>query len=152
MRARVQRVCSAEVISDGELLGKIAHGLFICLGVDVGDTAVAAERLAEKIVGLRIFEDAGGKLNLSVRDVGGDVLAISNFALMADVATRRRPPFAVAAEPGAAQPLYDRFVASLSDRGCRVACGPFARQMNVTFVADGPANLLLEILPFDRPQ
>jgi len=147
MRARVLRVRSAEVVSNGELLSRIARGLLVRLGVGMDDTAADAELLAEKIASLRIFEGADGRINLSVRDVGGDVLAISNCTLRADVRKGRRPSIAGATAPDAVELLCDAFVASLGDRGCRVARCTFGRNLEITSVADESANLVVQIPP-----
>ncbi|MFB3891141.1 MAG: D-aminoacyl-tRNA deacylase [Phycisphaerae bacterium] len=144
MRALVQRVESAEVRVDGQVTGRIGPGLLVYLGVAAGDDSACAARLAEKVAFLRIFDDAQGKLNLSVRDAGGAVLAVSNFALLADARKGRRPAFAAAAPPEIAQPLYDDFVAELRKLGCTVACGVFRASMAVLSTAVGPVNVIID--------
>ncbi len=150
MRALIQRVRSAEVEADDEVLGRIDRGLLVYLGVGIGDDATGAARLAKKVAGLRIFEDGQGKLNLSVQDVGGDVLVIPNFTLMADAHRGgRRPSFTTAANGKLAEPLYQAFAASLAECGCRVERGAFGKHMEIFSVADGPVNLVTEFPPPD---
>jgi len=147
MRALVQRVTSAGVEVSGEILGRIGRGLLVYVGVAPDDTTDYAHRLAEKVAGLRIFEDEAGKMNLSVQDVGGDVLAVPNFTLMADARRGRRPSFATSAAGPVAQPLYEEFVVALVSLGCRAARGSFGAHMHVTSVADGPVNLVVDFPP-----
>ena len=147
MKAVVQRVRRGRVEVGGEPIGHIEHGLLVYAGVGVGDGPRQALLLADKIAGLRVFEDDAGKMNLSVRDVGGGVLAIPNFTLMADARKGRRPAFVDVARPEQAQPLYEAFVQALIDLGCTVACGKFREHMIITAEADGPVNIVLEIPP-----
>jgi D-tyrosyl-tRNA(Tyr) deacylase len=139
VRALVQRVSSAAVEVDGEQVSSIGRGLLILLGVRVGDDAEQADRIAGKIERLRVFEDADGKMNLSVRDVGGELLCVSQFTLYGDVRKGNRPSFVDAAPPEQAEPLYERVRAALGAEG-----GAFGARMRVSLVNDGPVTLLLE--------
>ena len=146
MKALLQRVGHARVEVDGQRVGEIDEGgLLVYLGVDAEDTSAEAKRLAEKVAGLRVFEEAQGKMNLSVRDVGGGILAIPNFTLMADARKGRRPAFVDAAPPEKAEPLYEAFVTALRDQGCRVETGQFRTTMAITSLALGPVNLVVEM-------
>ena len=147
MRALVQRVSSAEVEVDGKVIGRIGRGLLVYLGVGASDDTDSARKLAEKVVNLRVFEDDKSAMNLSVQDVRGDVLAVSNFTLMADARKGRRPSFVDAASAELAEPMYDLFVASLRQSRCHVTDGAFGEHMAVRSVADGPVNLLVEHPP-----
>lgn len=144
MRAVIQRVASARVEVDGKSVGEIGRGLLILLGVEQGDGVDDARYLAEKSAQLRIFEDAAGKMNLSLEDVGGQILAVSQFTLLADCRKGRRPGFSRAALPEPADLLYQQFVALLRDRGLTVATGIFQAEMQVHLVNDGPVTLLLD--------
>ena len=144
MRALIQRVSSAAVSVDGAEIGRIGKGLLILLGVKTGDTTAEADFLAEKCVNLRIFEDAGEKMNLSLADVGGEILVVSQFTLYGDARRGRRPSFTMAAPPTQSEPLYDYFVERLRAAGLRVATGRFGAVMAVSLVNDGPVTLLLE--------
>ncbi len=148
MKAVAQRVRWAEVEVEGRVVGRIGHGLLVYAGVGVGDTAAEAARLADKVAHLRIFEDAGGKLNLSVQDVKGGVLAISNFTLMGDARKGRRPAFTDAAAPADAQPVFDAFVAGLRAAGVPAEQGVFRATMHIRSEADGPVNILLAASPW----
>jgi D-aminoacyl-tRNA deacylase len=139
VRALVQRVSSASVEVDGEELARIGPGLLVLLGVRVGDTPERAARIAAKLERLRVFEDAEGKLNLSVRDVGGELLCVSQFTLYGDARKGNRPSFVDAAPPELAEPLYERVRAALGAEG-----GAFGAHMRVALVNDGPVTLLLE--------
>ena len=143
----MQRVARAEVEVGSACVGHIGRGLLVYLGVSVDDDAQDARRLADKVAGLRIFEDPAEKMNLSVRDVGGGVLAVPNFTLMADARKGRRPAFVAAARPEQAEPLYEAFVDALRDLGCEVAVGKFCAHMNIRSDADGPVNIILEMPP-----
>lgn len=145
MKAVVQRVAWGEVAVEGEIVGRVERGLVVYVGVAEGDEVSRAVTLAEKIAGLRIFEDEGGKLNLSVNDVAGAVLAIPNFTLLGDARRGRRPDFTGAARPEQAQPLYEAFLAALRQAGCTVAAGRFRAHMDIRSQADGPINILLEV-------
>lgn len=144
MRAVVQRVSSGSVTVAGETIGAINQGLVVLLGVGHGDTADDAKYLADKIANLRIFEDEQEKLNLSVRDVGGQVLAVSQFTLYGDCRKGRRPGFSNAAPPEMAKELYLDFVEQLKSYGLQVATGQFQAHMVVNIVNDGPVTLLLD--------
>lgn len=144
MKAVVQRVNRASVSVDGQEVGRIDSGFMVLLGVARGDTPADAEYLAQKIVELRVFEDAAGKMNLSLAEVGGSVLAISQFTLLADCRKGRRPSFTHAAATELAQPLFDRFVAAIRARGISVQSGRFGAHMAVELVNDGPVTLLLD--------
>ena len=139
MRALVQRVSRAAVEVDGQEVARIGPGLLVLLGVRAGDRPEQADRLAGKLERLRIFEDADGKLNLSVRDVEGEVLCVSQFTLYGDASKGNRPSFVDAAPPAEAEPLYERVRAALGARG-----GAFGAHMRVSLVNDGPVTLLLE--------
>ncbi|HUU60158.1 MAG TPA: D-aminoacyl-tRNA deacylase [Phycisphaerae bacterium] len=150
MRAVVQRVRWAEVEVDGEIHGRIAAGLLVYVGVATCDTPSEAARLAEKVAHLRIFEDPDGKLNVSLRDVRGDVLAIPNFTLLADARRGHRPAFAAAARGSAARTLFDAFADALAQTGVQVAKGVFGAHMVIRSAACGPVNIILE-LPSGEP-
>ena len=144
MRAVVQRVTSCRVEVAGGVVGEIGRGLLVLLGVATGDTASDADFLAPKIAHLRIFNDAQGKMNLSVLDTGGAVLAVSQFTLYGDCRKGRRPSFDGAAAPEHARALYEHFVAALRATGVHVDTGVFQADMAVTLVNDGPVTLLVE--------
>jgi D-tyrosyl-tRNA(Tyr) deacylase len=144
MRAVVQRVSRAKVTVNGEVTGEIGTGLLVLLGVGQGDTRAEADYLADKIVGLRIFEDAGGKMNLSVVDVGGGVLAVSQFTLYGDVRRGKRPSFDAAAPPQQARELYEYFVGKVRAAGLRCETGRFQEMMQVELVNAGPVTILLD--------
>jgi D-aminoacyl-tRNA deacylase len=145
MRAVIQRVCRGRVSVAGQSLGEIGPGLVILLGVGHGDGQAEADRLAAKIANLRIFTDAEGKTNLSVLDVGGEALVISQFTLYADCRKGRRPSFIDAALPDVAAPLVDRFAAQLRQAGIRrVETGEFGAVMLVEIYNDGPFTILLD--------
>lgn len=144
MRAVVQRVTRASVAVGGELVGEIGPGLLVLLGVSTTDTQADADYLAEKIAGLRIFEDQDGKMNRSVTDVGGAVLAVSQFTLYGDVRRGKRPSFDGAARPEQARELYERFVAQLRQCGLRCETGQFQAMMSVSLVNEGPVTILMD--------
>jgi D-tyrosyl-tRNA(Tyr) deacylase len=144
MRAVVQRVTSASVTIEGETTGRIEKGLMVLLGVGQEDSSADAEYLAEKIVNLRIFTDEAGKMNLSVGDVGGAVLVVSQFTLYGDVRKGRRPSYIGAAAPDRANLLYELFVAEVSRRGIPVQTGVFQAMMQVSLTNDGPVTILLD--------
>jgi len=144
MRAVVQRVSHASVKVDGELTGEIAKGLLVLLGVAQDDSEADADYLAEKICGLRIFEDEAGKMNLSVADVGGAVLAVSQFTLFGDVRRGKRPSFDAAARPEQAKALYEYFVERIRASGLRCETGRFQEMMEVELVNSGPVTILLD--------
>jgi len=144
MRAVIQRVSRARVRVNGQTTGDIGQGLLILLGVGQGDTPKEADSLLDKIINLRIFEDAGGKMNLSLLETGGQLMVISQFTLYADCRKGRRPSFTDAAPPGEAQKLYDYFVGAARDRGLQVATGIFQALMEVELVNFGPVTILLD--------
>jgi D-tyrosyl-tRNA(Tyr) deacylase len=144
MRAVLQRVASACVRIDGAVVGQIDQGLLVLLGVAVGDTAEQATWLAEKIVGLRIFNDAEEKMNLGLTDVGGAMLIVSQFTLHGDCRKGRRPSFLDAAPPETAIPLYEAFINAVKAQGVAVATGRFGAMMQVELVNDGPVTLIVD--------
>lgn len=144
MRVVVQRVSSASVTVDGEITGKIERGFLVLLGVGEDDTDDDVVYLAGKVAGLRIFEDDAGKMNLTLADVGGAVLAVSQFTLFGDCRRGRRPSFIAAARPEKASSLYEAFVAEVRGRGITVETGRFQTHMDVSLVNDGPVTLLLD--------
>ena len=144
MRAVVQRVSRARVTAGGEIAGEIGLGLLVLLGVGAGDTRAAADYLAEKTIGLRIFEDADGKMNLPVAEVGGALLVVSQFTLYGDARRGKRPSFDAAAPPGPARELYEYFVAKVRAAGLRCETGRFQETMQVELVNEGPVTILLD--------
>lgn len=144
MRAVVQRVSEASVRIEGEITGKIGRGFLILLGVTQGDTPELCSYLAEKCAGLRIFTDDNGKMNLSLKDVGGEVLVVSQFTLYGDCSKGKRPSFIAAAKPDLAIPMYERFIAELMDQGLHVETGRFGADMQVSLINDGPVTILLD--------
>jgi D-tyrosyl-tRNA(Tyr) deacylase len=150
MRAVVQRVSAASVAVDGAVVGQISAGFLVLLGITHGDGEAEATLLAKKIAGLRIFEDNGGKMNLALADVGGAVLAVSQFTLYGDVRKGRRPSFTDAARPEQAEPLYRRFCQALAAEGVPVQEGVFQAHMAVSLVNDGPVTLWLDTAELAR--
>ncbi|WP_305045245.1 D-aminoacyl-tRNA deacylase [Geoalkalibacter sp.] len=144
MRAVVQRVAEARVEVDGQVVGAIGRGLLVLLGVGEGDGEQDLAYLAEKTAGLRIFEDEQGKMNLSVVDVGGAVLVVSQFTLYGDCRKGRRPSFTPAAAPREANRLYEEFILRLRAAGLKVATGVFQAHMRVSLCNEGPVTLLLD--------
>ncbi len=144
MRILLQRVERADVRVDRKLVGQIGPGLLALVGVGQSDTEAEADQLAGKSVELRIFRDEDGKTNLSLLDVGGEMLAISQFTLYADSRKGRRPSFIYAGEPALAERLYERFAASVEARGVTVARGVFGAEMKVELVNDGPMTIWLD--------
>ena len=144
MRACIQRVRQAQVTVDDEICGRIGLGMLVLLGVAAGDTADDATQLAEKIAGLRIFDDPQGKMNLSLAEVGGAMLVVSQFTLLGDCRKGRRPSFIAAAPPEVAEALYQEFVAKVTAHGIPVATGKFRQHMMVSLVNDGPVTLLVD--------
>jgi D-aminoacyl-tRNA deacylase len=145
MRVLAQRVCEAKVIVDDKVVGEISRGLLLLVAVTHSDQETIEDRMADKIAKLRIFSDSEGKMNLSVVDIGGDVLAVSQFTLYADAKNGNRPSYTNAARPEQASPAFDRFVAKLSARlGKPVPTGVFGADMNVQLVNDGPVTIWLD--------
>jgi D-tyrosyl-tRNA(Tyr) deacylase len=144
MRAVLQRVSRARVVIGGEAVGAIDRGLLVLLGVAPDDTADDARRLADKVVGLRIFADDEGKMNRAVADVGGAVLVVSQFTLYGDCRKGRRPSFIGAAGPDIAVPLYEAFVEAVRAQGVPAATGRFGAMMQVELVNDGPVTLIVD--------
>jgi D-aminoacyl-tRNA deacylase len=144
MRAVVQRVKNCRVTVDGSVVGQIAHGVLVLLGVGATDSEAAADYLAEKILGLRIFEDDQEKMNLSVQDKGGEVLVVSQFTLYGDVRRGKRPSFDRAARPEQANRLYEYFVRKIRASGLRCQTGQFQAMMDVELVNQGPVTILLD--------
>ena len=144
MRAVVTRVSRASVTIDGMIHGQIGRGFLVLLGVGPNDTEAVAEKLAEKICNLRVFEDENGKMNRSLEQVGGSLLVVSQFTLYADTSSRR-PGFTGAAKPDVAIPLYERFMDHCRQRGFPVEHGEFGADMQVESVNDGPVTILLEL-------
>lgn len=146
MRALLQRVRRAQVDIDGVCVGKIDQGLLIFLGVTLTDTPEDAVKLAKKCADLRIFEDENQKLNLSLLDIGGSALVVSQFTLYGDTAgSGRRPSFSAAARPDVAVPCYEKFISALKEPGICVETGRFGADMQVELVNDGPVTLMLEL-------
>jgi len=144
MKALLQRVLSASVSVDDTVVGRIGPGLVVLLGVGRDDTERDADHLAHKVANLRVFQRDDAEFDVSVMDIGGGVLAVSQFTLMADTRKGRRPSFVEAAPPETARPLYERFVAALSSLGINVATGIFQEYMHVEIHNDGPVTVLLE--------
>jgi len=145
LRLVIQRVSSAAVRVEGRIVGEIARGFLVLFGAETGDTAAHAGEAARKVAGLRVFEDAEGKMNLALADVGGAVLAVSQFTLGADLSRGRRPGFERALRGPEAEPLYEEFVAALRREGVAVSTGVFGAMMSVSLVNEGPATFLLEL-------
>jgi D-aminoacyl-tRNA deacylase len=147
MRVVLQRVSSASVTIEGRVAGAIGRGFCLLVGFTHGDTASQVDWMAEKVAGLRLFSDAGGKMNLGLEDVGGAVLVVSQFTLYGDASKGRRPSFIDAARPELAVPLYQRFLTTLRTRGLTVAAGEFGANMLVEIHNDGPVTLILDRAP-----
>ena len=154
MRAVVQRVTKARVVVGGETAGAVGRGLCILLGIASDDVLGDAERLAEKIARLRIFENEAGKFNLSLLDAGGEALVVSQFTLIADTKLRKgtRPDFSGAAPRAQAEPLYEAFAAALRDLGINVQTGVFGARMELELVNDGPVTIILDTSSSRRHQ
>jgi D-tyrosyl-tRNA(Tyr) deacylase len=144
MRAVIQRVSRAEVSIDGTCRGRIGPGFAVLLGVAREDTEADAEFLADRILGLRVFADAAGKMNLALSAVGGELLVISQFTLLADTSGGRRPSFIKAAPPELAVPLYEHFLSLVRIRGVKVETGEFGAHMELALVNDGPVTIILD--------
>ncbi len=147
MRLVLQRVKEASVEVDSQIIAQIKHGLLVFLGVGKGDSEREAVFLADRVVGLRIFEDAAGKMNLSVKDVQGEILVISQFTLYGSTLKGRRPSFDAAAPPDHARVLYELFLQELRRSGLKVESGIFGARMKVSLVNDGPVTFILESEP-----
>ena len=144
MRAVVQRVTNADVKIDGRVNGKIDNGLLVLLGVGNGDTEEDMKYIADKIIKLRIFSDENDKMNLSLEDVGGSMLVISQFTLYGDCSHGRRPYFGNAMEPVSANEMYEKFVAYIRERGIHIATREFGADMQVSLTNHGPVTIILE--------
>ena len=145
MRVVLQCCSRAEVRIDGQVVGRIGKGFMVLVGVTDGDTTTDAELLAKKVAQMRVFEDAEGKMNLALKDVGGAILSISQFTLYADCKKGNRPSFIRAARPGVAEPLYDYFNSILRKQyDLQVATGRFGADMKVDFINDGPVTIVLD--------
>ncbi len=152
MRACIQRVSRAQVTVDDQICGQIERGLLVLLGVAHGDTDDEARKMADKIVGMRIFEDDQGKMNLAVAEVGGRMLVVSQFTLLADCRKGRRPSFVGAAPPDEANRLYQVFVEAVARHGVEVATGKFQEHMYVELINDGPVTIMLDSEELARPR
>ena len=144
MRAVVQRVKKSSVTVDDKITGRIGQGLMVLIGVEDGDSEKDADYIADKVCGLRIFEDEQGKMNLSVEDIGGEVLAVSQFTLLADARKGRRPSFTKAAAPDEANALYRKVIDKIESRNINVEEGVFQAEMMVEIHNDGPVTILLD--------
>ena len=144
MRCVVQKVTNARVTVEGEITGEIANGYMVLVGAEEGDTEADVNYCADKISGLRVFEDADDKMNLSLKDVNGSVLMVSQFTLLGDARHGRRPSFIRAARPEVAEPLFEMLCKKIADKGIRVETGRFRTHMEVSLVNDGPVTILLD--------
>lgn len=152
MRVVLQRVTRASVTVEADVVGAIGSGLLILVGVAEGDTESQADALAAKVAGLRIFSDAEGRFNESLRDVDGSALVVSQFTLHADVRKGRRPGFTAAARPEVAEPLCDYFAKALRQQGVPVETGVFGAMMSVELVNDGPFTIVIDSADLERPR
>jgi len=144
MRAVLQRVSKAEVSVEGRVIGSIAHGFMVLLGVAKDDTEKDAAYIADKTLGLRVFADEAGKMNLALKQVGGELLVISQFTLLADTESGRRPSFIRAAPPEEAKRLYEHFLSLVRNGGVKVETGEFGAMMAVSLINDGPVTIILD--------
>ena len=147
MKLVIQRVSRADVKVQGRTIGEIGKGFLVLVGAEKGDDAAAAEEAARRVAGLRVFEDAAGKMNLALADVGGAALVVSQFTLAADLSRGRRPGFEKALPAAEARPLYEHFAKALALAGVPVATGEFGAMMDVSLVNAGPATFLLDVPP-----
>jgi len=152
MRVVLQRVSRASVSVDGETVASIDWGLLLLVGVAQGDGETEARRLAQKCAEMRIFPDAEGRFNLSLQDVGGETLVVSQFTLLADARKGRRPSFAAAAAPETAEPLVETFAQALREMGIATQMGRFGTMMAVELVNDGPVTIVLDSAEMERPR
>jgi len=143
MKVCIQRVISAKVVVNGETVGEIGRGIVALVGFEKGDLTSYADKMAKKIVNLRIFEDASGKMNLSLKDVGGELLLVPNFTLAADCRKGRRPSFQSSEEPSRAEEMFGRFVEACRSEGAQVETGIFGADMKVHLINDGPVTFIL---------
>ncbi|PQA91002.1 D-tyrosyl-tRNA(Tyr) deacylase [Chryseobacterium piscicola] len=144
MRVVIQRVSEASVKVDGKIAGEIKKGLMLLIGIDEQDEKTDADWLIQKIINLRIFSDSDGKMNLSVKDIFGEILCISQFTLVADYKKGNRPSFIKAAKPDKAIPLFDYFKEEISKSGLKTECGIFGADMKVSLLNDGPVTILMD--------
>ncbi len=144
MRAVIQRVKESSVAIDGQVVGQCAHGFMVLIGVEEGDTEKDLAYIADKVPNLRIFEDENGKMNRSLMDIGGQILAISQFTLLGDARGGRRPSFTAAARPDTAVPMYEALVEKWRGLGIHVETGVFGADMQVSLINDGPVTILLD--------
>ena len=144
MRAVIQRVNNASVTVSGKVIGKIGKGLLVFLGVGEGDTEADLKYIADKTVGLRIFSDTDDKMNLSVGDIGGEVLVVSQFTLYGDCRKGKRPSFTASMEPNGAKKMYEDFIKMIESNGIKTAHGEFGADMQVSILNDGPVTILLD--------
>lgn len=151
MIALIQRVSSASVAVDGEVVARIGPGLLALAAVERGDSGRQADRLAERILGYRVFEDEAGRMNLSLADTGGGLLLVSQFTLAADTRKGARPSFTPAAEPGQGRQLFEALVAAARRRHAGVATGRFGARMQVALVNEGPVTFWLRVMPDQQP-
>ena len=147
MKIVLQRVSRASVTVAGEVVGQIGRGILVLLGVEPDDTDEDARQLADKTIALRIFDDADGKMNLSLEDIGGSLLVVSQFTLLGDCRKGRRPSFIDAAPPALAVPLYETFIHAVKAQGIPIATGQFGADMQVELVNDGPVTMVIDSLP-----
>jgi len=144
MRAVIQRVKEAEVKISGKTVGKIGKGLLVLLAVHVDDTEDKIEKMATKIINLRIFGDQADKMNLSVKDMGGEILVVSQFTLYGDISKGNRPSFIESAKPDKAVPYYEKFVEKIKVSGLKTATGEFGAMMEVSLINDGPVTIIID--------
>jgi D-tyrosyl-tRNA(Tyr) deacylase len=145
MRAVVQRVKKANVSADNNVISEIGRGLLVLLAIHQDDKDAVIQKLADKIINMRIFSDRGGKMNLSVKEVGGEILVVSQFTLYADTNKGNRPGFTQSAKPDKAIPFYEKFVSYIRDQGLNVSTGEFGAMMEVKLTNDGPVTIIVEM-------